>query len=104
MISADEAYTETLKILEPIETIDQVIALDNAIKDAASKGYFVIVSSPLKANLAEKLSIEFEEMGYMTTVVNSARQTESGEALCNIIISWRHRPVPNSRVIQPEEC
>ena len=103
MITADEAFQKTTEALEPISTIDETITLDNAIKDAAAKGFFVIVSSPLKANIAEKLSMEFEEFGYMTTVANSSYRTESGEMLCNLIISWRHRPVTTSRVIQPEK-
>jgi len=98
MITAEEAFKEAVVKLEEQQTIDELLKIDAAIKDACFRGYFVTISPLLKPLMAEKVAIELEEFGYNTNVVLSGVMTEQGERLAQVQISWRYTPSIQSRV------
>jgi len=100
MITAQEAFSQSLSKLEEEQTIDELLKIDNAIKEACARGYFVTISPPLKAIVAEKVAVEMEEFGYNTNVMLSGVINEQGERLAQVQINWRYTPSQQSRVKQ----
>lgn len=101
MLTAKEAFDLSVKNLEPIETIDELLTVEQRIKEAIEKGFLVTRSDPMSAQKAEKLGIELEEFGYATNVVFSGMMTENKEPLCCVEVNWRYIP-RNSHVALSE--
>ena len=104
MLSAEEAFEASKKKLEEnTQTIDELLVLDNRIKESIEKGYFATFSEPMSIMKAEKLSCEIEEYGYASGVQASGMvNAETKEQLVVVTVNWKFKPPINSRIKQPD--
>ncbi len=98
MLTAEEAFKETLAKIPSSETIDHLLVCEQRIKEAVSQGIFAIYSEPMSVAVAEKLAIELEEFGYATSPVGTSRFTAENQPLVAVGVTWRYKPSVTSRV------
>lgn len=98
MITADEAYKLSIESLEFVQTIDQLLEAEQAIKQAIERKVFACITKPMPLYIAEKLAIELEEFGYQTNVQGTNMINQDGNTLAAVCIIWRFLPSPLSRV------
>lgn len=98
MITAEEAWKESLSTMESVQTIDQLLEVDTKIKEyIKSPGCLGFITPPYHYPVAEKLCLELEEMGYNARTQASGRFTEAGEPLVSISVNWKYLPNGVSR-------
>lgn len=103
MLSANEAFEQTIKKFEEVQTIDDILELDKRIKMAIEKGHFAVVSDLMSPNRAEKLGCELEEYGFSTSVQGTGMfNAETKEPMVVVHVNWRWKPPANSHIKQPE--
>ena len=99
MITADEAWKESMAALESIQTIDQLLDIDAKIKEYMKQpGCLGFFTPPFRFAVAEKVCIELEEMGFHARTQPSGRFTEEGDPLIVVSVSWKYLPNGASRV------
>ncbi len=91
MLSADEAIKLTQQTWEEVQTIDELLRAEQAIKENAAKGFLVAAISGIPVPKAEKVAWELEEFGYFTGVING-RLDATGAMLVDVQINWKFRP------------
>jgi hypothetical protein len=98
MITAEEAWLESVVAMESIQTIDQLLEIDTKIKEVMKlPGRFCMVFGPFHFTIAEKICIELEEIGFHARCDGSGRFNEAGEPLVVVQVNWKYFPNGVSR-------
>ena len=101
MLSAQEAFVQSRqKLEETVQSIDELLVIDQRIKDSVEKGWFVAYSDAVSIQVGERLAIELEEYGYFATVQRANMMDAEKKPLVYVTVNWKYKP-NSSRVECP---
>lgn len=95
LLTAQEAYTETVKVWEGVDTTEALLAAAESIKAAIALGRPCCGIGGLDSAVAEKAAVELTQIGYNArTMDGGARQMPDGtiRQTVGIAINWIYMP------------